>query len=232
MERKMWKNNNLLFMNKRIEESKRPPKRMRESVGAVYTITFYGIKLQNTKLTKAEKDKYGYFEATFTSEIKPKKYNFSCDHSNWSINSEYAEDSYIELDNGDILYLPITEADIIRGTVIGTYETSYKGNGDWEDYWKESIEEIESENYEISAFYGSGYTHSAITKTIELSGRYGIANDYLDSAKITFSDETVVMMNDCIDLSRDPDSYNYEPEVKLSDEDYDEGFTESRKKHR
>lgn len=215
----MWKNENLLSMSKRVKESKKTFKRMREGVGAGYTITFYGIKLRNTKIAKIEKDKYGFYEVTFTSEIVPKKYDFSWEHPYCAIDSKYEDGCYIELDNGGTLFLPITKADIIKGTVTGTYETSYTGENaedeEWEDCWSSCEREIESKNYIISGVYGGGYVHADITKTIELSSRFGVADEFLDSAEITFSDETVDMMNDCIDMSSHP--YLYEDEDYISE---------------
>ena len=241
MTSEMWKNNNLLSTNKKIKESYKPYKRMREGVGAGYTITFYDVKLKNVRITRIEPTEWAGL-AYFTADIVPNKYDFTCDHPYWYIDSRRGDDNYIDLQNGHTIFLPTTKAEILRGIVTGGYDVQYE-NVDKEDL----IEEIESLTYDISAVYGGGYLHSDITKTIELESRYGIAENYLDYAEITLSDDTVFMMNDCIDMSIDPYAYdyvddaeeeeddkedddmNYEPSVEKSKENYDEGFDESLK---
>jgi hypothetical protein len=218
---------------------------MKEGVGAGYTITFYDVKIKNVKITRREKGKYEDESIDyFTADIVPNRYDFTCDHPYWYIDSRRGDDNYIDLQNGHTIFLPTTKAEIIRGTVTGWFNV-------YDDEHEEDFtEDIESKTYAISDVYGGGYLHSDITKTIELESKYGIAEEYLNSAEITLSDNTVFMMNDCIDMSIDPYAYdyvdedeeyeedndneeeddmNYEPSVEKSEENYDEGFEESLK---
>ena len=192
------------------KESRTPSKRMREGVGAGYELSFYDIKISNVKEIKVE-ESTDYNIIHFTANIVPGKYDFSAEHSYWYIDSRQDE-------NGHAISNFVEKAEIIKGTIEGVYFAEKDEDDDWDEY-------LESKEYCISDIYSGGWIHTPIYENIIIENeKYGISdnNDYCDFylADITFSKDTVDMMNDCMGVASHPYKYGYE-----DDEEFEESLS-------
>ncbi len=152
---------------RRIKESRRPVRRLKEGPGAGYTLEIEDLEILDDTVEIVDYDTKDN-SWTFTVEVTDGTYTFSADHSYWGGSDE----AYIS--NGiltGVYYSEDTSPSFIGDT---TEDTSLK-----DTFAPEIVEDIKSclpYTVTVSAVVGRGWQHYEIGSDFSLEGRYnGIA---------------------------------------------------------
>lgn len=213
----------------KVKESSKKGTRLQEGPGSAYSVYFYGIKLDNVKITERGEDKYGTEQVSFEADVVPGDYEWSADGYDWAIgtkNPEYNPDNeFYDLVN---IFGGKVTGECINGTQAFSDE-----NAKWDD--EDFLNEIKGESYDLGVIYGGGWSHADITSPFHMEDYHGDSVDISDDRsgyknsyiKIADLDLDADFMNQAIEDTRyadlysdDDEDYLEESKLKEADRDY------------